>query len=259
MSVRAFRPLLRASASLRAAAPVSRALALRPAAALSRTFTSSLPRLGSGELDASLSSALQSEIAFEKEAADSQPAVPEFLQQFKEHGVWNLEDTPGSDSVSLTRKFGNETLKLTFQVSDLDEGSENAAEAELEQEDGSVESFDEPPFISCSLLLTKSATPGALLVDLECGDEGFIVTNVAMYEKAVAELQGPEGDFARRTKYMGPQFEHLDPDLQESFNGFLAERGVDESLSAFILQYCEHKEQKDYVSWLKELKGFVDA
>jgi complement component 1 Q subcomponent-binding protein len=102
------------------------------------------------------------------------------------------------------------------------------------------------------LLLTKSATPGALLVDLECGDEGFIVTNVAMYEKAVAELQGPEGDFARRTKYMGPrestaalclrrsapltpiEFEHLDPDLQESFNGFLAERGVDESLCEYF-------------------------
>ncbi len=100
-------------------------------------------------------------------------------------------------------------MKLTFQVSDLDEGSEGQEDAELEREDGSVDAFEEPPYISCSLLFTKSATPGAMLVDLECGDEGFMVTNIAMYEKKVAELQGPEGDYARRTKYMGPRTSSL--------------------------------------------------
>lgn len=93
---------------------------------------------------------------------------------------------------------------MTFQVSDLADAEPNP-EAELEGEAEVPEEFDEPPFISCSLLFTKKATPGAMLVDLECGEEGFIVTNLAMYEKTVAELQGPEGDYARRTKYMGPR------------------------------------------------------
>jgi complement component 1 Q subcomponent-binding protein len=150
--------------------------------------------------------------------------VPEFIQSFKEHGVWTIEDVPGTDNYSLTRKFGNETyvlrpsrprsvtmrsarkltprLKLTFQVSDLEEGNE--PDPEIERPDG-AEEFDQPPFISGSLSITKPATPGALLVDLEAGEEGFVITNVALFEKAVAEAEGPEGDYNRRSMYMGPR------------------------------------------------------
>ena len=49
MSVRAFRPLLRATASLKAASPVSRALVFRPTANFARTFASTPRRFGSGE------------------------------------------------------------------------------------------------------------------------------------------------------------------------------------------------------------------
>jgi len=103
-------------------------------------------------------------------------------------------------------------LKLTFQVSDLEEGNE--PDPEIERPDG-AEEFDQPPFISGSLSITKPATPGSLLVDLEAGEEGFVITNVALFEKSVAEAEGPEGDYNRRSKYMGPR-EWLDSPAKDA-------------------------------------------
>ena len=71
--------------------------------------------------------------------------------------------------------------------------------------EGEEESFVEPPFISASLLITKQGTNDALLADLATGDEGFLVTNVAMYDKTLAEAPGANGDWDRRSKYMGPR------------------------------------------------------
>jgi len=93
---------------------------------------------------------------------------------------------------------------LTFQISELEDpsASENDAvdpEIDPEQLDSST------PYIVCSLLITKSAQPGAMLVDLEAGEAGFEVTNVAMYEKGLGEAEGAEGDYQRRSKYLGPR------------------------------------------------------
>lgn len=74
--------------------------------------------------------------------------------------------------------------------------------------------------------------------------DGFEVTNVAIFDKALAEKEGAEGDWQRRSQYMGPQFDTLDSAVQDAFQGYLAERGVDEALANFIVSYSEFKEQK---------------
>ncbi|WWC89305.1 uncharacterized protein L201_004226 [Kwoniella dendrophila CBS 6074] len=251
MSFRALRPVLRASSNLaaRRVAPVARPLALR-------AFSLTARRMGNGETDSTLAAALSAEHKFEIENASQLPEVPAFVESFKTQGIWEIQDIPGEDDVTLTRKFGNETIKLTFQISDLDSfetpiiDGEPAINEEVEP--------NGPTSIACSLVITKSATPGSLMVDLETCDEGFEITNIAVYEKALAEREGAEGDWERRSKYMGPQFDHLDQAVQEAFSAYLAERGVDEALADFVLSYCEHKEQKDYVSWLDQVRGFVE-
>lgn len=40
------------------------------------------------------------------------------------------------------------------------------------------------------------------------------------------------------------EIEHLDPTVQDALDNFISERGINESLANFVLQYCEHKEQK---------------
>ncbi|WVR07054.1 hypothetical protein IAU60_004093 [Kwoniella sp. DSM 27419] len=250
MSFRAIRPAFRATSNLvarRVAAPAFRPLAVRALSVSAR-------RMGSGETDSNLASALAAEHKFELENAAAVPEVPAFVESFKTQGVWDITDIPGEDDVILTRKFGNETIKLTFQISDLDSYEPPAfAEGEVPEE---VEPSG-PTSIACSLVISKHAVPGSLMVDLETCEEGFEITNIAVFEKALAEMEGAEGDWARRSKYMGPQFDHLDQAVQEAFGAYLAERGVDEALADFVLSYCEHKEQKDYVSWLDQVRGFV--
>ena len=68
-----------------------------------------------------------------------------------------------------------------------------------------TEDLPTTPFVTCSLLITKSGTPGAMSIDLEAGEEGFELTNVAMMEKAMGETKGAEGDWMRRSRYMGPR------------------------------------------------------
>lgn len=53
-----------------------------------------------------------------------------------------------------------------------------------------------------------------------------------------------EADWKRRALYLGPQFDTLDISLQEEFQKFLQERGINESLALFIPEYAEHKEQQ---------------
>ena len=40
------------------------------------------------------------------------------------------------------------------------------------------------------------------------------------------------------------QFETLDISLQDEFDKFLAERGIDSTLAFFVPEYAEYKEQK---------------
>lgn len=68
------------------------------------------------------------------------------------------------------------------------------------------------------------------MIDLGAGPEGFDITNVAIYDKALAQKEGVEADWDRRSRYMGPQFDTLDETVQDSFHDFLNERGVDQAL-----------------------------
>lgn len=97
--------------------------------------------------------------------------------------------------------FAYPSLKLTFQISDLD----NTDPVESVDTEGNVVEDAAPAYITSSLLVTKGSSKKALLFDLGASPDGFEVTNVAIYEKDLAEAGGPEGDWKRRSNYMGPR------------------------------------------------------
>lgn len=188
-------------------------------------------------------------------------------------GVWQLRTAPTTSfcraSLATRRGLGscsaNTSLKLTFQVSDLDNADPIETEAEAELDENVV-----PAYITSSLIVSKSGSSKAVLVDMAAQPDGFEVTNVAIFDKALADAEGAEGDWKRRSHYMGPQFDTLDASVQDAFQEYLAERGVDEALANFIVSYSEFKEQKvglcnsvadnkDYVTWLTDLKEFINA
>lgn len=231
-----------------------------PLRSASRAFSITARAQGEAASDAALAQKLQEELKYEQEAAVE--AEPEFLKTFKSQNVWQIEDVAGNDEVTLTRKFGNETIRLVFSIADIQSPQENEFD-EPEEEEGEGEE-SEPPVnsypIRCSFSITKSTGTGALNIDAMCQEGTFIVDNLSYYAdaKTGTELTA-EADWKRRGLYIGPQFDTLDVSVQEAFEQFLQERGINENLALFIPEYAEHKEQKEYVKWLENVKKFVEA
>ncbi|KAI0298648.1 mitochondrial glycoprotein [Multifurca ochricompacta] len=241
--------------STRARAPaLSRITAATPAVRAS--FSVSACRFGEGTTDGDVSAKITEELAYEKEAAIE--GEPEFLKEFKTSGIWTIEDAPGNDEVGIHRKFGNEHIRLIFSIADLQSAEENFEPPEGEE--GASEDVEASYPLRCSFTITKPSVPGALSIDAVCQEGAFVVENVSFYSdsKLATDLTA-EADWKRRGLYIGPQFETLDLSLQEEFEKFLQERGINESLAFFVPEYAQYKEQKEYVGWLNKVKKFIDA
>ena len=96
-----------------------------------------------------------------------------------------------------------------------------------------------------------------------CQEGAFIVDNIGYYHdpKLATELTA-EADWSRRGLYLGPhvrlaisfkllwanlsslQFDTLDVQVQNEFESYMQERGINGSLAMFIPTYAEYKEQK---------------
>ncbi|KAM5543513.1 hypothetical protein V8D89_002764 [Ganoderma adspersum] len=240
------------------------ALAARIAPVASRAFSVSSRRFGEGASDVALMQRLEEELKFETAESAPGQAEPEFLKAFKAQGTWAIVDSPGLDEVTLTRKFGNEDIRLIFSIADIQ--SDQQPEFEEEGAEAAEESADEEGIalhsypIRCSFSFTKASTPGALTIDAMCQEGSFVIDNISYYtdSKVGTELTA-EADWKRRGFYLGPQFDTLDVSLQDEFDKFLQERGINQTLAYFVPEYSEYKEQKEYVSWLTNVKTFVEA
>ncbi|KAF8137584.1 mitochondrial glycoprotein [Boletus edulis] len=223
----------------------------------SRTFSMSPTRFSAGASDIVFSQKLTEELHYEKEAAATEE--PEFLKAFKEQGVWTIEDVEANDEVTFTRKFGNENIRVMFSIADLQNTEEEPGfPQEGEESEGDEHGQSYPVRVSFSI--TKDNAKGSLNVDTMCQEGAFLVDNISFYPDAKlgTELTA-EADWKRRGLYIGPQFDTLDVAVQEEFEKWLNERGVNEGLATFIPEYAEHKEQKEYTRWLENVKNFVDA
>ena len=191
----------------------------------------------------SLAGKLAEELAYEREATQSGP--PQFVEEFKSQGVWTIQDNVGADEVIFERSFGSENVRLMFSIADLDANPETEYEIEGEGEDGqpASDSVTSTP-IRVAISITKRNAPGCLSVDAVCQDGAFLVENASFYSDAeVGTSLTAQADWKRRGLYLGPTFENLDPAVQDEFEKYLDERGVNESLALFIPDYAEYKEQ----------------
>ncbi|KAK9164789.1 hypothetical protein Syun_005691 [Stephania yunnanensis] len=58
--------------------------------------------------------------------------------------------------------------------------------------------------------------------------------------------------------YEGPEFSDLDENLQKAFYTYLEDRGIKSSLTNFLQEYMNDKENREYLTWLKSMKEFVE-
>ncbi|KIM91354.1 hypothetical protein PILCRDRAFT_810627 [Piloderma croceum F 1598] len=237
-------------------------LATRASVSATRAFSVSARSLAEGSSDVVLAQKLTEELQYEK-TATAEAVEPEFLKSFKAQGIWKIEDTPNVDEVTLARKFGNEDIRLTFSIADIQGQDEDEPFEDEEEEENEENSVEDEPIHSYGLrvafTITKSNGPGALVIETLCQEGSFIIDALSFFKDAKVGTEiSANAEWKRRALYLGPQFDTLDISVQESFETYLQERGVNESLAIFIPEYAEFKEQREYIKWLESVKVFVD-
>ncbi|KAK4218452.1 mitochondrial glycoprotein [Rhypophila decipiens] len=233
-----------------------------------------------GEVDEELSAKLASEIEFEEEVKGE--PLPPSIKDFIDNSPFELQDISGKEEVVLTRNYGNEKITVSFSIADLhsydnepfDEDNaladEDPAEEGKNQNGRQTENFDEEfdeeaaqgeAPVRCGLnIVIEKPNKGALSIEAVAEDGAIVVENMYYYKDAkLAHAADPEASHAAQSFYPGPPFGTLDEDLQILMERYLEDRGIDQTLAQFIPDYMDVKEEKEYLSWLSNVKGFIDA
>ncbi|CAJ0760221.1 1520_t:CDS:2 [Entrophospora sp. SA101] len=232
-----------------------------------KQFSTTVQNL-SNTADKNLATRLKEEIKYEKES-ESLEKQPEFIKEFLDNNPFKIEDKQGSNEVKLTRTFGNEKIRLLFDVSFNENQSDQFDFPEDEEESG-VESentdddldddenaSDGSMVTRCNIIIEKD-NHGALGFETSVSDGIFIINYVTYYKDAKLSYDwSAEADWKRRGHYPGPQFETLDNELQALFEKYIEERGIDTAVALFIQSYVEYKDQREYVNWLEKVEKFI--
>ncbi|KAI0446866.1 mitochondrial glycoprotein [Xylaria telfairii] len=247
---------------------------------LAATFSSTSRRQApDNEADRELLAKLKSELQFEREMKATEQ-VPASIQDFLDNSPYELKDEPGQEDVYLVRKFGNETITVSFSISDLTnydpdmfnednaltdeelDTPEGKQPAETEAEDGLDDDDAEiEPAIPCRMnIVVEKPNKGALNIEAVAQDGGILVENMYYYKDAkMAHSSSPEAVHGAEDVFAGPPFASLDEDLQLMVERYLEERGISQAMAIFVPDYLDVKEQREYQAWLKNVKDFVEA
>lgn len=191
------------------------------------------------------------------------------VKDYLSNGPFDVIDIPGKEEVILKRTYGKEKIQISFSINDLnldpefndrafddDEGEENSDEQKNPEDD-----YEDDTSLPTRLsIVIEKASKGALLIEAVIQDSCVITENV-FYCKDIAHAYAktPDALQQRNELYLGPPFGNLDETVQVQFERYLDERGINSTLAAFIPEYQTAKEQKEYLKWLENVKGFVDA
>lgn len=268
-----------ASGSLLTKTSIPFASALRTARQPAAFSTSALRRAEAGEAERELVAKLESEIEFESQVKESEEE-PASIKDFLENGPFELKDTPGQEKVVLTRTYGNEKITVSFSIADLaafdqeqhmyeedpalaDEGEEAESKQQQALEEGGEEDFEpsQETAITCNLtVVVEKPNNGALEIEAVAHNGQIAVSNV-FYHKEAAQAYAESAEIEHKAQdvYPGPSFGTLDEQLQMQLEHYLEERGINSALAVFVPDYMDVKEQREYLTWLKNIKGFVAA
>lgn len=159
-----------------------------------------------------------------------------------------LADEPdfGSDATSGGKRTINQsgTRGGKIDVAPEDSLAPSDREAGEESSEGSFP-------LNLSITIDKG-TVGATNIIAQATDGEIEIQYVHYYPRA--ELVDPKTSEASREAqqvYGGPAFPHLDPELQQMYETYIGERGINTQLAWFLTKYVDYKEQREYVQWLE--------
>lgn len=126
--------------------------------------------------------------------------------------------------------------------------------------EGIEEEEEESSFPARVNVVIEKPGKGAMAVETVAQDGMIVIDNVYYYTDAeYAHAKTAELAHKRQEMYVGPPFGNLDEDLQVLLERYLDERGINTALAIFVPEYIDMKEQKEYLTWLSNVKSFVEA
>ncbi|XP_026417312.1 uncharacterized protein At2g39795, mitochondrial-like [Papaver somniferum] len=199
------------------------------------------------DFDDTLLRVIDSEIVdAEEEAGDFE--VGEAPSEFP----FKIVDNDGAETITLTRNYQGEEIKVTVFKHDLsgdyeegDEEDQDDQEANQGGEEVEEEAGSHP--VNMVVTVTKKIGP-TLEFDVMVEADEITINNLAVKNPNVSDE-----DIA----YEGPKFSSLDAELQEAFHTYLEVRWIKPSIANFLHDYMVKKEHKEYTAWLKNLKNFI--
>mmetsp|Transcript_33821 Transcript_33821/g.73944 ORF Transcript_33821/g.73944 Transcript_33821/m.73944 type:complete len:233 (+) Transcript_33821:2-700(+) len=163
---------------------------------------------------------------------------PAIVKQFLKDAPWKFDEKAGEVNLSLTREVAEKTkVVVEWQLSSPTDMPE-------EDEEGG-------PSVPFTITVTKPSGPSAVFYcSTERGESHrYVIGNVSCYAS--------DEEANNQAAYTGPEFEDLDDKLQESFDEYLAELGLEEKMCDFIDATASDKEQREYARWLANLQKFA--
>ncbi|XP_047320183.1 uncharacterized protein At2g39795, mitochondrial-like [Impatiens glandulifera] len=186
--------------------------------------------------DDSIRKMVESEIKCAEESVDVDQ-----IEATPEDFPFKLEDNPGQQTVSLTREYQGETIKVEVHMSSLITGEE--------EEDENVDDAHKNNQPNIPLIVSISKTDGPYL---EFGCDAS-PDEISIHSLSVKDPDQSEDQIA----YEGPDFLDLDENLQNAFLKYLEIRGIKPSTTNFLQEYMINKDSREYLMWLKNLKKFL--
>jgi complement component 1 Q subcomponent-binding protein len=208
--------------------------------------------------DSNLSQILTEEILEETSRKDEE--ADEDYDDVKKYitSMFQLSEKVGYGEVILTRTYMDEediTIKFDCQdEADDNEGGENLDDLENGAQHHEVTEDD------ADQLDGKFGIHFEVSIAKKNGDKAVFSCIATHQQPTIVHVNfvpasANEGD---SSLYGGPRYEDLDPAVQGGFQQYLAERGIDEDLSFFVIQHSRYKEEAEYLNWLKTLNEFVN-
>jgi len=197
-----------------------------------RLFSQTLPRC-SIELVETLKNEIDEEKRLQKEQKTTRPVITGFDVK-----------TNGS-IVTATKKHGNETVKIIFDVSHTVDINE-----EFEDGDEEASPISTPPL---ELNIIKGDKKLVFELDLVQGeDEGFDYQVQEFYLANAADEKTPDHTYRSSGGYIDPSLGDL------LFKRYLEDRSINADLLQQVVDFATYYEHEQYVKLLESLKNFVE-
>lgn len=157
---------------------------------------------------------------------------------------FEIIDNSGDQTVILKREFAGENIQATVFVNF--DGEDTSKD---DEDNSEVDNQENAVAANISLLVAIDKGEGPVLeIGCNIGSSDLEIESMTM--KSTHDSDGQRA-------YQGPEFSDLDESLQKALHKYLKARGIDGSLRDFLHEYMMSKDEREYLTWLKNVKEFV--